>query len=177
MKKSAILATLFPIFLTACAKSPQSGSMTPAETGSTNLNASQPAGDTPATTATTSPDAPQSSNLNAQETTGQSIYFDKEQFTVSAQYQPLLLQQAEHIKTGQQKVTLEGNADERGSSEFNLALGDRRAHAVKQSLQILGVPEAQLKAISYGEEKPRLTCHEEKCWRENRRVDVRDGNT
>jgi peptidoglycan-associated lipoprotein len=67
---------------------------------------------------------------------------------------------------------LEGNADERGSREYNLALGQNRAEAVKHALQLLGVPDSQVEVVSFGEEKPRSTCHEEKCWAENRRVDV-----
>lgn len=65
-------------------------------------------------------------------------------------------------------ITLAGNADERGSSEYNLALGQERAESVKRVLKLLGVPEARLEAISYGKEKPRAVCHEEKCWAENR---------
>ncbi len=66
---------------------------------------------------------------------------------------------------------MEGNADERGSAEYNLALGDRRANAVRKNLELLGIPTAQIKTLSFGEEKPRLLCHEEKCWQENRRDD------
>ncbi|RTL52113.1 MAG: peptidoglycan-associated lipoprotein Pal [Rhodocyclaceae bacterium] len=102
----------------------------------------------------------------------QSVYFDYDNFSVKSQYQPLLQQDASAIKAAPQvAITVEGNADERGSTEYNLALGQKRAEAVKQSLKLLGVPENELEAISYGEEKPRATCHEEKCWSENRRVD------
>jgi peptidoglycan-associated lipoprotein len=69
------------------------------------------------------------------------------------------------------KIILAGNADERGSTAYNLALGSRRANAVKNSLIIMGVLKTQIKVISYGNSKPRLTCHEEKCWQQNRRVD------
>lgn len=68
-------------------------------------------------------------------------------------------------------VVLEGHADERGSSEYNLALGEKRANAVKQSLQLSGIPASKMQTVSLGEEKPRLTCAAEKCWQENRRVD------
>ncbi len=69
------------------------------------------------------------------------------------------------------KVRLEGNCDERGSTEYNLALGHRRAYSVKKLLLTGGVKNSQIETISYGEGKPKLTCHEEKCWKENRRAD------
>ncbi|MFA6314177.1 MAG: OmpA family protein [Sterolibacterium sp.] len=68
-------------------------------------------------------------------------------------------------------LILEGNAGERGSVEYNLALGQHRAEAVKRSLKLLGLPESQVEAISYGKEKPRAICREEKCWAKTRRVD------
>jgi peptidoglycan-associated lipoprotein len=70
------------------------------------------------------------------------------------------------------KVRLEGNCDERGSDEYNLALGQRRADGVKKMLLIGGVNDSQIETISYGEEKPRLACHEERCWKENRRTEL-----
>lgn len=69
------------------------------------------------------------------------------------------------------KVRLEGNADERGSSEYNLALGQRRANNVKKLLVLSGAKESQVTTVSYGEEKPRATGHDEASWAENRRVD------
>ncbi|HSD37634.1 MAG TPA: OmpA family protein [Rhodocyclaceae bacterium] len=104
---------------------------------------------------------------------GKSVYFDYNQFTVKAEYADMLRQISTTMK-GRDKpsVKLEGNADERGSPEYNLALGQKRAEAVKKQLELLGVPEAQLEAVSFGSEKPRETCHEEKCWAVNRRVDL-----
>lgn len=101
-----------------------------------------------------------------------SIYFDFDQFAVKPEYEDVLLHKSKLLKSNSNViVTLEGNADERGSSEYNLALGDKRANAVRKPLELLGVPANQIKAVSFGEEKPRLTCHEERCWSENRRVD------
>lgn len=102
---------------------------------------------------------------------GKSIFFDYNEFVVKPEYQDMLRQ-----NFGGQKISapirLEGNADERGSSEYNLALGQKRSEAVKKQLMVLGVPEAQLEAVSFGSEKPRETCHEERCWAVNRRVDL-----
>jgi peptidoglycan-associated lipoprotein len=67
---------------------------------------------------------------------------------------------------------LQGNTDERGSREYNLALGQRRSDAVRKMMAVLGVPERQIETVSLGEEKPRAVGHNEEAWRENRRADV-----
>ena len=69
-------------------------------------------------------------------------------------------------------VTLEGNCDERGTREYNLALGERRAQAVEKMMKVLGVASSRIKTVSYGEEKPLCQEHNESCWRENRRVEI-----
>ena len=70
------------------------------------------------------------------------------------------------------KVRLEGNCDERGSAEYNLGLGQRRADVVKKLLMAGGAKESQIESVSYGKERPKLTCHAERCWKENRRTDI-----
>lgn len=100
------------------------------------------------------------------------IYFDYDNYTVKPEYQGLLEKDYQALKTmPAMQVRLEGNADERGSSEYNLALGQKRAEAVRRALGILGMPDANIEAVSFGKEKPKADCHEEKCWAENRRVD------
>lgn len=76
---------------------------------------------------------------------------------------------AEHAN---RKVRLEGNCDERGSNEYNLGLGQRRADGVKKMLELGGAKASQLETVSYGEEKPRCTDHNEACWKQNRRTDL-----
>jgi peptidoglycan-associated lipoprotein len=70
------------------------------------------------------------------------------------------------------QLRVEGNTDERGSSEYNLALGQRRAQAVKSALQLYGVKDSQVEAVSFGKEKPRATGHDESAWAQNRRADI-----
>ncbi len=70
------------------------------------------------------------------------------------------------------KLTVEGNCDERGSDEFNIALGDARAKEAKEYLASLGIPADQLKTVSYGKEKPVCTEHDEACWQRNRRAHI-----
>ena len=102
----------------------------------------------------------------------QSVYFDLDRSNVKPEYSKVVSQQAQFIKShGSDTVTLAGNCDERGSGEYNLALGEKRADAVRKELELSGVAAGQIRTVSFGEEKPRATCHEEKCWKENRRVD------
>ena len=70
------------------------------------------------------------------------------------------------------KVVIQGNADERGSREYNLALGQKRSEAVRKAMASLGVGETQMEAVSFGEEKPRGAGHDEASWAENRRADL-----
>ncbi len=102
----------------------------------------------------------------------QSDYFDYNKSDIKPEYQSVLRKEAAFINAHQNDfVTLEGNADERGSEQYNLLLGDKRAEAVKKNLEKYGVAASQIKVVSLGKGKPRLLCHEEKCWKENRRVD------
>lgn len=70
------------------------------------------------------------------------------------------------------KLTLEGHCDERGTREYNLALGERRAQAVEKMMKVLGVAGNRIKTVSYGEEKPLCQEHNESCWRQNRRAEI-----
>ena len=74
--------------------------------------------------------------------------------------------------TKTRKVIIQGNTDERGGREYNLALGQKRAEAVRKSLSALGVPESQMEAVSFGKEKPKATGSDEASWAENRRSDL-----
>lgn len=166
MKKIAVV--LVSLLITACASAPKQEAAPVTQSNEKNISA-------PATTvAPVSDTETESKKLAAeiQELQKQSVYFDFDKSRVKAQYQSVIAKEAEFIKQHDNDVvTVEGNADERGSNEYNLALGSRRAKAVEKSLEILGVQAKQIKIVSYGEEKPRLTCHQEKCWKENRRAD------
>jgi peptidoglycan-associated lipoprotein len=102
-----------------------------------------------------------------------SIYFDFDSFVVKDEYRPMLEAHAGYLMSKRDaRVILQGNADERGSREYNLALGQKRAEAVRRALAVLGVSEAQMEAISFGEEKPRNEGSTEAAYAENRRTDV-----
>jgi peptidoglycan-associated lipoprotein len=101
-----------------------------------------------------------------------SVYFDYDLFTIKSEFTAMLELHANYLKSHPElQVKLEGNADERGGREYNLSLGQKRSEAVKRALVTLGAGQAQLEAVSYGEEKPRATGHDEVSWAENRRVD------
>jgi len=102
-----------------------------------------------------------------------SIYFDFDSFLVKPEFQGVVEAHGKFLVANpSRRVTIEGNADERGSREYNLALGQKRAEAVKSRLRLLGVTESQMETVSLGEEKPRSTGHDEAAWAENRRADL-----
>jgi peptidoglycan-associated lipoprotein len=102
------------------------------------------------------------------------VHFELDQALIPADERPKLDRISRCLKADQVlHVTIEGNADERGTDEYNMALGDKRATAVAGYLESLGVSQAQLRTISYGKEKPLCTEHDEECWKQNRRAAVR----
>ena len=104
---------------------------------------------------------------------GKVVYFDYDSFVVKPDYQPVVEAHARFLQADRNRhVVLEGNTDERGSREYNLALGQKRADVVKQALVLLGAKESQIESVSLGEEKPRCEDRTENCYAENRRGDM-----
>jgi peptidoglycan-associated lipoprotein len=102
-----------------------------------------------------------------------SIYFDYDSFVVKDEYRTVIDAHARFLNTNKsRKVLIQGNTDERGSREYNLALGQKRAEAVRKALMTLGVGDAQLEAVSLGEEKPKAPGADEAAFAENRRADM-----
>lgn len=117
------------------------------------------------------PDWLKSAGYNAQGEA--SIFFEFNQPQVKPEYQPLLSATADMLKSNPKTVlSVEGHADERGTVEYNLSLGQRRSDAVEQALRLLGVREDQIKTMSFGEEKPRSLGHTEADYAQNRRADL-----
>lgn len=102
-----------------------------------------------------------------------SVLFDYDSYVIKDQYRPLVEAHAKFL-TGHPsvKMLIQGNTDERGSREYNLALGQKRADAVKKALALLGVSESQLESVSLGEEKPSCSEASDACWAANRRGDM-----
>ena len=103
-----------------------------------------------------------------------SVYFEFDEYVVSDKYKSMVLSHARYLRENSNlNIRVQGNADERGSREYNLALGKRRADNVKRVMTLAGTPDSQIESVSYGEEKPRAVGHNEASWTENRRVDIR----
>ena len=160
--KSATAILTASILLAACSTTPQ------------KTNQAEPVPAPPnVASASGQASAAQSDGQIAKTLAAKSIYFDYDDYTLKPEYQTLLKADSDLLKSAKElSITVEGNADERGSHEYNLALGQKRAEAVRKALSIHGVPDTRMEAISYGKERPRSTCSEEKCWAENRRADI-----
>ncbi len=101
------------------------------------------------------------------------ILFDFDKAVVKDEYRALVEAHARYVaEHPSARVTLEGHADERGTREYNLGLGERRGNAVAKLMQALGASAGQINVVSYGEERPVALCHAESCWYQNRRVEI-----
>jgi peptidoglycan-associated lipoprotein len=102
-----------------------------------------------------------------------SIYFDLDSYTVKDEFKSVIEAHARYLSANKgRKIIIQGNTDERGGREYNLALGQKRAEAVRRSLGLLGVSDMQMEAISFGKEKPKATGSDDAAWAENRRADI-----
>ena len=102
-----------------------------------------------------------------------SVYFDFDSYVVRDDGKPVVENHSAYLtKNKQRKILIQGNTDERGGTEYNLALGQKRAEAVRKSMAALGVSDSQMEAVSLGEEKPKATGSNEAAWAENRRADI-----
>jgi peptidoglycan-associated lipoprotein len=171
MKIALPLLISFSVLLTACSSTPVATNE-PAPAASTVAAVSTE----PAATANAASNAqavPAYLDPNSPIYKQRSVYFDFDVFTIKPKYDAMLQQHAAYLKAHPElQVRLEGNADERGGREYNLSLGQKRSEAVKRALTTLGATAGQQEAVSFGEEKPKATGHDEASWAENRRVDI-----
>ena len=117
---------------------------------------------------------PQGNQLHEGMLAKRSVYFDFDSNVVKDEYRGLVQAHSRYIADHRsQHVRIEGNCDERGSREYNLALGQRRAEAVKKVMTVLGAPDSTIETVSYGEEKPAAQGHDESAWAQNRRADIK----
>lgn len=102
-----------------------------------------------------------------------SVYFDYDKFDVKPDFQNIIEAHGRNLlKNKGQRVIIQGNTDERGGREYNLALGAKRADAVRKALNVVGVPDSQIETVSFGKEKPKATGSTEEAFAENRRADI-----
>jgi peptidoglycan-associated lipoprotein len=101
------------------------------------------------------------------------VYFDFDKSEIRPEFQAIVACHAAYMKQFRgARVTLEGNADERGTREYNMGLGERRGNAVSSAMGAAGASSSQLNVVSYGEERPVCKEHNEGCWQKNRRVEI-----
>ena len=138
--------------------------------------------DVATTTTVTTPDSgkstvattDQSNKIDAPITLDRVIYFDFDSYAVKDEFRPIVEAHSGLLKKNSgAKEVAEGHTDERGGSEYNLALGQKRAEAVVKQMTVLGVGESQLEAVSYGKERPAVQGSDEAAWAKNRRVELR----
>ncbi|MFZ3322306.1 MAG: peptidoglycan-associated lipoprotein Pal [Usitatibacter sp.] len=170
MKKLALYAAL-AVLAAACA-SKETKDETPVQDKSTGVQ------HTPTTTGNNqvTPAQPTGSVTGYQDPLLQkrSVYFDFDSNAVKDEYRGVIQAQSKYLADNRDKrIRIEGNCDERGSREYNLALGQRRAESVKKIMTVLGVADGRVETISYGEEKPVALGHDEAAWAQNRRADIK----
>jgi peptidoglycan-associated lipoprotein len=101
------------------------------------------------------------------------VYFDFDSSQLKDEYRPIIDAHANYLANHPEAtIRLEGHTDERGSREYNLALGERRVNSVRQHMNLLGTSDQQMNTVSYGEERPAMSGHDESAWRLNRRVEL-----
>jgi peptidoglycan-associated lipoprotein len=102
-----------------------------------------------------------------------SIYFDFDSFVVNPEYRDMLSAHAKYLSTHQNaNIVIQGNTDNRGTAEYNLSLGQKRAEAVKKTMNLMGVSDAQIETVSFGKERPKELGQGEDAWAKNRRADI-----
>jgi peptidoglycan-associated lipoprotein len=172
MRRFSLVVSLIPLIFAACASkpvAPQPDAAKPVAQASTPMPAPKPTA-APTSVATALPEyLDPNSALNREH----SVYFKFDDSGVGPEYKAVVERHghylAEHPSV---KTAVQGNADERGGAEYNLALGQRRAEAVKEALKIYGAKDSQIEATSFGSEKPLATGHDESAWSKNRRADI-----
>lgn len=102
-----------------------------------------------------------------------SVYFDFDKYNVKSEFEALVADHGKFLSANPNvAIKIEGNTDERGGAEYNLALGQKRAEAVRKAMTTLGVAEGQIEAVSLGKEKPKASGSNEEAWAQNRRADI-----
>lgn len=172
MRASLLAVAALTLVLTGCSSTPVATPETPVAAAATPAAPATPppaAAPKPAPVAQALPAHLDPDSLISKE---RSVYFDFDVFTIKNEFTGMIERHANYLKAHPElEVKLEGHADERGGREYNLALGQKRSESVKRALVTLGAGQSQLEAVSFGEEKPKMTGHDEASWAQNRRVD------
>ena len=168
-----LLAAIAAASLAACSSVPLD-SQAPVEsrTGATSGSGAGTGGASSSQTRVAPVDVTGTSNVNFTNLP-RIVYFDFDSYVVKDQYRPVIEANAKALTTNRKMhMAVEGHTDDRGSSEYNLALGQRRAEAVVKSLTLLGADPTQLEAVSFGKERPAVQGENEEAWAKNRRAEL-----
>jgi peptidoglycan-associated lipoprotein len=172
-------ATLACLLAAACSSTPiDTGAKATTASSSTTTPASTP---TPATRSGQGVGTPGQTGTaalasNASAPTERSVYFDFDDAAIARRWLDIVERQGQYLsRNAALKVRVEGHTDERGGAEYNLALGQRRAEAVRKALEVYGVKASQIEAVSFGEERPKAAGHDDAAWAQNRRADIAYG--
>ena len=170
------LALASAVVLSACGSKPVAPAETAAPVAAPTATSAAPAPTAPAASAQpvaqakAVPAHPDPTSIISKE---RSVYFALDTYTVDAKDMALMQAHGKYLAANPAlSIRVEGHADERGSAEYNLALGQKRAEAVAKVLKTIGVKDNQLEAVSFGKEKPKAQGHDEAAWSQNRRVDL-----
>jgi peptidoglycan-associated lipoprotein len=174
MSRLALIAAVSSAVFAGCAsnvpldnKAAPVESRTPGSAGSTGSSSTSGANSGKLASVDLTKNAPAAAEV------GRVVYFDYDSFVIKDEFRPVIEGQAKALSTDKaRKLTIEGHTDERGGSEYNLALGQKRAESVAKSLKLLGVTDAQIEAVSFGKERPAAQGHDEAAWAKNRRAEL-----
>lgn len=174
MKKIALSIAVAALFAGCASKDTKQDA--PVADRSTSTTAPTP---TPGTGSTTTPTTNPSIAANplrdpSNILSKRSVFFEFDSNAVKDEYRGMVQAHSKYmVDKRDSKIRIEGNCDERGSREYNIALGQRRAESVKKVMTVLGVQEGRIETVSYGEEKPMSPGHDESAWAQNRRADIK----
>jgi len=164
----ALVLSFFALFLASCTTTTGGQATAPAETTTADTG----------TTGVVEPTGPTAEEIALQQdqafTANRTIYFDLDKYDLKAEYRELIEAHAKFLaKNPAVNVKLEGHADERGTPEYNIALGEKRAKALADMFRSFGVSNSQIEVVSYGEERPVADGHNDEAWAKNRRVEIK----
>ncbi|MGV3655550.1 MAG: peptidoglycan-associated lipoprotein Pal [Noviherbaspirillum sp.] len=173
--KTAAFMISSALLLTACSSAVKLDDKPPVEdrTGSAAANGAGTGAVDPRTVGTLTAGSTDPLNDPKGVLAKRSIYFDLDSYSVKDEFKPVLEAHAKYLTANRgRRILIQGNTDERGGAEYNLALGQKRAESVRRALNLLGVSENQMEAVSFGKEKPKALGSNEAAWAENRRADI-----
>ena len=164
-----LLAFALPALVAACASTTDSTKDSGSAPASSSSSSATPSG----TTSSQPSGSASSASMQVSMPSQRSVYYDFDQSDIKTGQRGTVEANAKYLVANPStKVTVEGNCDERGSREYNLALGQRRSEGVVKMMGLLGVKSGQMEATSFGKEKPKAQGHDESAWQENRRSDI-----